>query len=73
MQTKNKPLWLSCLLSQIFWAGGLILLLLPACAAASSAEDPGSMIRPLSLACLYLAALLSGIAAVRLSGDGLLS
>ena len=73
MQTKNRPMWLSCLLSQIFWAAGLILLLLISCAAANSAEDPGSMTMPLSLAALYLSAFLSGIAAVRFSGDGILS
>ncbi len=73
MQTKTKPIWLSCLLSQIVWAAGLVILLLISCAVANSAEDPGSMIRPLSLACLYLSVLISGFAAVRFSGDGLLS
>lgn len=73
MQTKTKPLWLSCLLSQIFWSGTLILLLLISCAAANAAEDPGSLIRPLALACLYLSSLISGFAAVRFSGDGILS
>ena len=73
MQTKTKPLWLSCLLSQIFWAGTLILLLLISCAAANAAEDPGSLIRPLSLTCLYLSSLIGGFAAVRFSGDGILS
>ena len=73
MQTKTKPMWLSCLLSQIFWAVSLLLLLLIACAAANAADDPGALIRPLSLTCLYLSALIAGFAAVRFSGDGLLS
>ena len=73
MQTKNKPIWLSCLLSQAVWAAGLLILLLLSCAAANASEDPGSMIRPLSLACLYFSALISGFAAVRFSGDGILS
>jgi len=73
MQTKNKPMWLSCLLSQAVWAAGLVTLLLISCAAANASEDPGSMIRPLALACLYLSAMISGFAAVRLSGDGILS
>ncbi len=73
MQTKTKPMWISCLLSQIFWTGGLILLLLISCAAANAAEDPGSLTKPLALACLYLSAFISGIAAVRFSGDGILS
>lgn len=73
MQTKTKPMWLSCLLSQAVWMAGLLILLLLSCAAANSSEDPGSMLRPLSLACLYLSALISGFAAVRFSGDGILS
>ena len=73
MQTKTKPMWLSCLLSQAVWAAGLVILLLISCAAANSSENPDSMIRPLSLACLYLSALISGFAAVRFSGDGILS
>lgn len=73
MQTKTKPMWLSCLLSQAVWAACLVILLLISCAAANSSENPDSMIRPLSLACLYLSALISGFAAVRFSGDGILS
>ena len=73
MQMKTKPMWLSCLLSQAVWAAGLVILLLISCAAANSSENPDSMIRPLSLACLYLSALISGFAAVRFSGDGILS
>lgn len=73
MQTKTKPMWISCLLSQAVWAAGLVILLLISCAAANSSENPDSMIRPLSLACLYLSALISGFAAVRFSGDGILS
>ncbi len=73
MQTKNRPMWLACLLSQLFWGGGLILFLLLSCAAANSAEDPAAMLLPLSLASRYLAAFIAGIAAARLSEDGLLS
>ena len=73
MQTKTKPMWAACLLSQAVWAGALLIFLLISCCAANAAEDPGSMIAPLSLACLYLSSLVSGFAAVRFSGDGILS
>ena len=73
MHTKTKPMWAACLISQAVWAGALLIFLLISCCAANAAEDPGSMIVPLSLACLYLSALVSGFSAVRLSGDGILS
>ena len=51
---------------------GLVLLLL-FCAIASAVYDPAPLLLPLSLCALYLGSLGGGIAAVRLSGDGLMS
>lgn len=59
---------MSCLLAQSVWLAVSAVLLLIFCAIAVSAEDPARLITP-----LYLGASSAGIAAVKLSGDGILS
>lgn len=68
-----RPFFLSCILSQIAWLLSVLLLLLIFSAAAASMVDPDSVLVPFSLCTLYLSALIGGIAAVRLSGDGIAS
>lgn len=71
-ETKRSIL-LSSIQAQAVWlltAGALLLIF---CAIAYSTEDPDSITLPLSLCALYLSAVFGGIAAVRLSGDGLMS
>lgn len=64
-----KGIWTA----QIFTAGiGLILLIL-FCTIAYQMKDPDSVIMPLSLCALYISNLVGGFAAVRFSGDGILS
>lgn len=69
----ERGLLLSCLFSQIAWLASAVLLLLIFCAVAYSTSDPASITAPLSLCALYLSSLIGGVAAVRLSGDGIAS
>lgn len=70
---KSRSILLSCALSQIAWLVSAVVLLLVFCAIAYSMADPDSVTQPLSLCALYLSAVIGGIAAVRLSGDGIAS
>ena len=63
----------SILMAQLFAAGVGLMLLLVFCAIACRMDDPDSVTMPLALCALYLSGLAGGIAAVRLSGDGILS
>ncbi len=67
---KKRSLLPSCLLSQIYWLVSALLLLLIFCSIANAIEDPDSIMKPLALCALYLSAVIGGIGAVRLSGDG---
>lgn len=69
----ERGLLLSCLSSQIFWFISALVLLLLFCGIAYSTADPAAVTTPLSLCALYLSAMIGGIAAVRLSGDGIAS
>lgn len=64
---------LSCIMSQGVWLVSAVDLLLAFSAVAVSVEDPAPLMLPLSLCALYLSSLLGGCAAVRFSGDGILS
>lgn len=69
----GRGLFISSLQAQLVWIISAVLLLLIVCAIAFSTEDPDNLIFPLSLCALYLSAVIGGIVAVRLSGDGILS
>lgn len=69
----EKSLLISCLISQIYWIVSAIVLMLIIGAVAVSLENPAAVLVPLCLATLYLSAIISGIAAVRYSHDGVLS
>ncbi len=69
----ERSFFISCLISQAVWAVSGIVFLLILCAVASSMADPDSVIVPLSLCALYLSSMIGGIAAVRLSKDGIMS
>ena len=69
----KRSIFLSALLSQAVWGLSAVLLLLVFCAVACSAEDPDRITGPLSLCALYVSSIVGGVAAVRLSGDGLVS
>ena len=56
----------------VFTAAGALFLLL-FCWIACCLDDPASVTRPLSLTALCLSSLAGGFAAVRFTGDGLLS
>ncbi len=71
-ETKRSIL-LSSVQAQAVWLFTAMGLLLIFCAIAYSTEDPDGITLPLSLCALYLSAVFGGIAAVRLSGDGLMS
>ena len=71
--THERGFLVSCLLAQSVWLAVSTVLLLIFCAIAVSAEDPARLITPLSLCALYLGSASAGIAAVKLSGDGILS
>ncbi|MBQ7920985.1 MAG: DUF3792 family protein [Clostridia bacterium] len=60
-------------IAQLFVVGIGLLLLLVFCAIACQMKDPDSVILPLSLCALYISSLAGGFAAVRISGDGILS
>lgn len=70
---KEKGILISCLMSQLVWLGSAIVLLLLLCAAAYLTDDPDAVTFPLSLCALYLSAIIGGAAAVRFSGDGIMS
>lgn len=59
--------------AQLFTLGIGFLFLLLFCAIAFHMKDPDSVILPLSLCALYIGCLAGGFAAVRASGDGILS
>lgn len=69
----KRSILLSSVQAQAVWALSAVLLLLIFCAVAYSTDDPDSITFPLSLCALYLSAIIGGIAAVRLSGDGIMS
>ena len=69
----GRGFFASCLFSQLYFIGSAVLLLLIFCAVSVSLDDPDRVTPTLSLVSLYLSAFVSGIAAVRLSGDGLAS
>jgi len=71
-ETKRSILF-SSVQAQGVWALSAVILLLIFCAAAYSMEDPDSVLFPLSLCALYMSSVVGGIAAVRLSGDGMIS
>ena len=75
MKKNSSPrsMLVSVLLSQIAWLASAMIFLLIFCAIAISTRDPDSIIAPLSLCALYLSAVIGGIFAVRLSGDGIVS
>ncbi len=69
----KRSILFSTVQAQGIWGLSAVVLLLVFCAVAYSMEDPGSVLFPLSLCALYLSSVAGGIAAVRLSGDGLMS
>lgn len=76
-RTKDKPdlsiLFISAIRAQLILLLTAIVLLIVFCAVAYSLDDPDTVIIPLSLAALFGSGLAGGIAAVRISGDGLFS
>lgn len=73
LKENSRSILLSCALSQIAWLVSALILLLVFCGIAYSMADPDSVTVPLSLCALYMSAVIGGIAAVRLSGDGIVS
>ena len=75
--TKDKPtlavLFFSAVRAQIVMFLTRLVLLLLFCTIAYSLADPDTVTVPLSLAALFAGGLAGGIAAVRFSGDGILS
>ncbi len=69
----KRSILFSSFQAQAVWLISAVVLLLIFCTAAYSMEDPDSVLFPLSLCALYLSSVVGGIAAVRLSGDGLIS
>lgn len=69
----KRSILFSSVQAQGIWGLSAVVLLLIFCTVAYSMEDPGSVLFPLSLCALYLSSVIGGIAAVRLSGDGLMS
>ncbi|MBQ7929607.1 MAG: TIGR04086 family membrane protein [Clostridia bacterium] len=69
----KRSLLFSSVQAQGIWILSAAVLLLIFCAVAYSMEDPDSVLLPLSLCALYMSSVAGGIAAVRLSGDGLMS
>ncbi len=72
-QKKERTLLSACLLSQCVWFISALVLLLVLCAVAYSTRDPDAITEPLSMCALYLSAVIGGVAAVKLSGDGIVS
>lgn len=69
----KSGLFVSAIRAQIVVLITAAILLTAFCAVAYSTDDPDSIIIPLSLCALYLSAISGGIAAVRFSGDGIIS
>lgn len=71
---KSSAPWIKAIAAAqlVFLAAGVLLLLL-FCRIAYSLDDPAAVTAPLSMTALCLSSLAGGIAAVRLTGDGLLS
>ena len=69
----KRSIFLSALLAQAVWGMSSVILLLVFCTVACSTEDPERITGPLALCALYLSSMAGGIAAVRLSGDGIVS
>ncbi len=69
----KRSILISSIQAQAVWAISAILLLLIFCAIAYTTDDPDGITMPLSLCALYLSAIAGGIAAVRISGDGIMS
>ncbi len=69
----KRSLFLSSLQAQPVCFLSALLLLVVFCAAAYSTADPDRITFPLSLCALYLSSMIGGIAAVRFSGDGIVS
>ncbi len=72
-QKKERNLLSACLLSQAVWFISALVLLLVMCAVAYSTRDPDAITEPLSMCALYLSAVIGGVAAVKFSGDGIVS
>lgn len=73
-KNKNTAVMLySVLYAQLFAFGVGLLLLLLFCAIAFSLDDPDTVIVLLSLTALYSGGIAGGVAAVRISGDGIFS
>lgn len=69
----SRGIFLSCIMAQAVWVIAALILLPVMALIAYSTDDPDSVTRPLSLCALYLSAVIGGIAAVRVSGDGIAS
>lgn len=69
----KRSILFSSVQAQGIWVLSAVVQLLIFCTVAYSMKDPGSVLFPLSLCALYLSSVIGGIAAVRLSGDGLMS
>ena len=69
----NKSLLRSCLISQLFFICSAAVMLLIICAICVGGNDPEAAIKPLTLTVLYVSSFISGIAAVKKSGDGIVS
>ena len=69
----EKSILVSCLIAQIYWICSGIALLLILCGVAVALDDPDKIVTPLCLAALYISSLIGGIAAVKVSGDGIAS
>ncbi len=72
-QKKERTLLSACLLAQGVWLVSALVLLLILCATAYSTRDPDAITEPLSMCALYLSSIIGGVAAVRMSGDGIVS
>lgn len=71
--SSKSGILISAIRAQIVVLITAAILLTVFCAVAYSTDDPDSLIIPLSLCALYLSAISGGIAAVRFSGDGIVS
>lgn len=71
---KTPAAWITAIAGAqlVFLAAGAVFLLI-FCRIAFSLDDPAAVTMPLSITALCLSSLAGGIAAVRLTGDGLLS
>jgi len=69
----KRGIIIPCLKAQLIWVGATIILMLIFCSVAYSLEDPDSVTVPLSLCALYVSSIICGIAAVKISGDGIVS